>query len=194
MVTAWWNAFADAGHTVAMADVHRRIGMGGARLVADLLGKPDEDVQTGWARYYAPNLQRLRPLPRASELLRAVHGRGLAVVLATSSPPEHAQAARAALAVGAIVAATTSADDAEESKPEPDILGAALSAAGLSAADAVAVGDAVWDVEAARRAGLPCVGVLSGGIGRAELEQAGAVAVYDDVADLLVHLDSSPLG
>jgi phosphoglycolate phosphatase-like HAD superfamily hydrolase len=87
----------------------------------------------------------------------------------------------------------TSSEDVEVSKPEPDLVHVALDAAGVASADAVFVGDSVWDVVAAGRAGVPCVAVLSGGIGAHELAEAGAAAVYDDVAALLAGIDESPL-
>lgn len=90
--------------------------------------------------------------------------------------------------------AVTSSADAEASKPAPDILAAALAQAGLRAADCVLVGDTVWDVEAAAKAGMPCIGVLSGGISAAELREAGAVKIHRDAAELLEKIHDSRLG
>jgi phosphoglycolate phosphatase-like HAD superfamily hydrolase len=101
---------------------------------------------------------------------------------------------RRAIDADDVIDALTHKDDVESSKPEPDIVRAALDKAGLTADGAVFVGDTVWDVEAARRAGLECVAVLSGGISAAELQDAGAVEVHRDVAQLLDRFDSSRLG
>jgi phosphoglycolate phosphatase-like HAD superfamily hydrolase len=93
-----------------------------------------------------------------------------------------------------VIVAATCSEDAEATKPEPDIFAAALERSGLTAERAIVVGDSVWDVEAARRIGLQTVGVLSGGFGEAELRDAGAVAVYHDPQALLDDFDASPLG
>ena len=97
------------------------------------------------------------------------------------------------LAVEDSVAVVTSGEDAEVAKPEPDIIAVALERAGVEPANAVMVGDSVWDIESAGRAGVRAIGVLSGGISRGELLDAGAVAVFDDPADLLEHVESSPI-
>jgi phosphoglycolate phosphatase-like HAD superfamily hydrolase len=92
-----------------------------------------------------------------------------------------------------LVSAITSSEDVEEAKPRPDIVNVALKKAGVSAQQAVFIGDTVWDVEASARAGVPCIAVLSGGVGRGELEKAGAAAVFDDAQELLDNLDGSPI-
>lgn len=193
-VLAWWHAFRTAGYDVAMADIHRKVGMGADRLVAALIDREDEQVATGHRHFYAPYLEQLQPFDSAAELLRAAAGLGLEVVLASSAEQEEVDALVAALGVGDVVSAVTSSADAEASKPAPDILAAALARTGLQAADCVLVGDTVWDVEAAAKAGMPCIGVLSGGIPAAELRAAGAVEIYRDAAELLEKIDSSPLG
>jgi phosphoglycolate phosphatase-like HAD superfamily hydrolase len=120
---------------------------------------------------------------------------GLRVVLATSGKPDDLDWMLPAIGVddGVIAGATTSAD-VEAAKPRPDLLQVALRDHGLDPGRTVVVGDTVWDVEAAQRAGLPCVALLGGGISRGELEEAGADAVYDDPAALLDGLDGSPIG
>lgn len=194
-VVAWWQAFRDAGLDVAMRDVHRRIGMGAPRLVKETLGRDDEGVVDGHTERYAPFRDEVRPLPGAVDLLRHCADAGLMVVLATSAGPEEVDAQRRALAeAGDAVTAVTSSADAAESKPDPDILQAALDRAGLEAGACVFVGDTVWDIEAAGALGMPCVGVLTGGVGEDELRAAGAVEVYDGPAALLAGFDGSPLG
>ncbi|MSX08982.1 MAG: HAD-IA family hydrolase, partial [Actinobacteria bacterium] len=114
-------------------------------------------------------------------------------VLATSAPESELSTLRDLLEVEDSVAVVTSGEDAEVAKPEPDIIGVALERAGVDAEHAIMVGDSVWDIESAGRAGVRAIGVLSGGISRAELLDAGAVAVFDDPADLLEHLAESPI-
>ena len=100
---------------------------------------------------------------------------------------------RAALDADAAIDGATSSGDAERTKPEPDIIEAALRLVGLDTGGAVYVGDSIWDIAACAKLGLPCVALTCGGTSRAELAGAGAVAVYEDPADLLAHLDESPL-
>lgn len=119
--------------------------------------------------------------------------RGAKVVLASSAAPDELDRLRTILDIEDTVAEFTAAQDVEAAKPEPDLVHVALQRAGVTADRAVFVGDTVWDVQAAGKAGVPCVGVLSGGISAAELTVAGAVAVYDDCRALLRELDTSPL-
>jgi phosphoglycolate phosphatase-like HAD superfamily hydrolase len=116
------------------------------------------------------------------------------VVLATSASGPELTALRRAIAADDAITATASAEDVEEGKPHPEPVEQALELAGVPAEKAVFVGDTVWDMRAGSRAGVRCVGVLCGGIPRADLEEAGAEAVYDDPAQLLASLPDSPLG
>lgn len=118
---------------------------------------------------------RLRPLPGAADLLRARAKRGLSVVLASSASELELAALRQALDADDLITAATSSADAAASKPDPDILVAALQQSGLSADRVVMVGDSVWDVAAAGRLDVPCIGLTCGGICAAELHAAGAV-------------------
>lgn len=181
---AWRRAFVAAGYDVPTARIHRRIGMGGSQLMEALIGEPRDDVQAGWRREFEPLKPDIRALPGAAALLRAVAARGR-VVLASSSEPDDVEALIDALDVDDAITAVTTAGDVEAAKPEPDVFEVALERAGVEASRAIAVGDSVWDVEAAARAGLVCVGVLTGGSGQAELEDAGAVAVYPDPQTIL---------
>lgn len=198
-VVAWWEAFRQAGHRVATASIHRSIGMGSDKLLDALLGDDrdrDQDAAISAAHkaLYGVYSGTLAPLEGAVDLLRAVAARGRRIVLATSADSKELAAMRAALDADDVIADATSADDVPASKPAPDIVEQALRKAGVPAERAVFVGDTVWDVEAAAKAGVPCVALLSGGIPRADLEAAGAVAVYDDPAELLRRIDASPLG
>lgn len=191
---AWWRAFRRHGHDVTVADVHRRIGMGSDQLMESLIGRADDAVKQAHSHFYAPALQELRRLPGARELILRCADAGLTVVLATSSKPEQVDELVATLDAGDAVAHVTDSGDAEAAKPAPDLLQTALDSVGGSLDRAVLVGDTVWDVAAARRAGIPCVGVLTGGISEAELRESGAVAVYRDPAALLDDFDGSALG
>jgi HAD superfamily hydrolase (TIGR01549 family) len=194
-VVAWWQAFRDAGVTVPMRDLHRRIGMGAPRLVAETLGRDDEGIVEGHSSRFEPFLDDVTALPGAVDLLRTCAGRGLTVVLATSAGATEVDSQKRALeGAGESLTAITSSEDAEESKPDPEILLAALEQAGLEPDGCVFVGDTVWDVVAASEAGMSCVGLLVGGVGEDELRDAGAVEVYDDPQALLQAFDASPLG
>jgi HAD superfamily hydrolase (TIGR01509 family) len=192
-VVAWWHAFRAFGHTVPMRALHETVGQGSDRFVETILGHHDEDVANAHTDFYGPFLHDLAPFDGAADLLRATKKAGLAVVLATSASAKEAGHLRAALDADDVIDKVTSKDDVEESKPDPDIVQTALDKAGLSADQALFVGDTVWDVEAARRADLDCVAVLSGGISEHDLRDAGAIAVYRDVKHLLDDFDNSPL-
>ncbi|OUS95171.1 HAD family hydrolase [Rhodococcus sp. NCIMB 12038] len=196
-VRAWQRAFREVGHDVDAWRVHRGIGLDSSLLLESLLG---DDAQTLGDRakdlhstYYLGARDSMRPLAGARELIRELHGRGVQVVLATSAPEEELDVLREILSVDSCIAHATSSADVDNAKPDPGVVRAALDRASVSADSAVMVGDAVWDAEAASRAGVTFVGVLSGGISRAELTAAGAVAVFEDAQDLLDHLESSPL-
>lgn len=195
---AWFRACRQEGHVVPMARLHRRIGMGSERLLDDLLPGRDRDrddvLKAAHAEHLAAAAGLLERLPGARDLLEAIDQRGARVVLATSAAPVELRALRAALDAENVISAVTSAADADASKPAPDILRAALEAAGSDADHAIMVGDSPWDVLAARHAGLACVTVTCGGTSHDELARAGAAAVYADPADLLAHLDESPIG
>ncbi|PTM94099.1 HAD family hydrolase [Streptomyces sp. VMFN-G11Ma] len=198
-VATWWEAFRQAGHTVPMHAIHRAVGLGSEDLVARLLGDrrdKDQDAELSAAHtaLYGQYFDRLPALRDAGELLRRLDRDGWTVVLATSASGPELSALRRAIDADDSITATASADDVEEGKPAPEPVEHALELAGVPADQAVFVGDTVWDMRAGRKAGVRCVGVLCGGIPRADLEEAGAQAVYDDPADLLARLKDSPLG
>jgi len=192
-VVAWWHAFRAHDHAVPMRKLHETVGQGSDRFVETVLGRQDEDVADAHTDFYGQFLHELVAFDGAADLLRRTKRSGLAVVLATSASAKEAGHLRAALDADDVIDEVTSKDDAEESKPDPDIVQTALDKAGLTADSALFVGDTVWDVEAARRAGLDCVAVLSGGISEHDLRDAGAVAVYRDAKHLLDDFDNSPL-
>ena len=193
---AWWEAFARAGHDVPMASIHRAIGMGSDRLLDTLLpaGRDpaaDEIIKIAHSALYQVYWPQLRPLPGAADLLRACHEAGLRVVLASSADPRELDVLREALDAEEAIDAATSAGDVDSSKPAPDLVHVALDQAGASPAQTVFVGDSVWDAQACQKAGVPCIGVLSGGTSREELLSAGAAAVYRDPAELLAQFPGS---
>ncbi len=194
-VLAWWQAFRDAGHDgIDMATVHRAIGIASGELVQQILGRQDEAAVQAHSTRYEPLQDHVVAFPRTGELLTACADRGLGVVLATSGQQSDLEWMQPAIgAEQAVLGATTSAD-VQAAKPSPDLLTAAVRDHGLDPQRTVVVGDTVWDVQAAHTAGLACIALTCGGISRQELEEAGALAVYDDPADLLEHFDSSPLG
>jgi HAD superfamily hydrolase (TIGR01509 family) len=195
---AWWEALRQQGVRVGMARIHRGVGMGSDHLLDALLGAErdrggDEALSAAHDTLYAQFWSRLVPLPGAHDLLHACAVRGWRVVLASSAKEEEAGVMVRALDAGGVVAAVTTASDVESSKPAPDLVRQALEKAGVPAERAIFVGDAAWDGQAARKAGVRCLGVLSGGWTREELREAGMAAVYDSPADLLAHLDDSLL-
>jgi HAD superfamily hydrolase (TIGR01509 family) len=195
---SWWQAFAQGGHHVPMVNIHRAIGMDSGLLLDRLLpadrdAGADEGLQASHDALYATYWSRLRPLPGAVELLRACKSRGLTVVLASSAGEAESRALRAALDAEDAIDDATFAGDVERSKPAPDLVQVALQKAAVPAGQAVFVGDTVWDAQASQKAGVPCIGLLSGGIGRDELADAGAAQIYAGPADLLDNLAGSLL-
>ncbi|MBK3574520.1 HAD family hydrolase [Streptomyces sp. MBT65] len=199
-VVTWWEAFRQTGHQVPMREIHRAVGLSGGDLLDHILGDgdgdgdrdPDEDEQIVAAHHalYATYFERLPALAAAGDLLRALAGRGWTIVLATSASGAELAALRRAIDADDVILGAASADDVADGKPAPDPVRQARELAGVPSDQAVFVGDTVWDMKAAVRDGVVPVAVLSGGIPRADLEAAGARAVYRDAADLLAHLDS----
>ncbi|MFD4367017.1 HAD family hydrolase [Rhodococcus sp. NPDC058521] len=197
-VVAWQRAFHDIGEAVQARRIHECIGMGGTLLVQELLGDPsDEDMDEAkrlHSLYFGEYSESLQVVPGARDLVRAVHDRGLRVVLASSAGSDEFEVLRSILDVDEHIHASTSSADVEQEKPDPSLVEAALKKAGVPAGRAVMVGDGVWDAIAAKRAGVPTIGMLSGGIGSNRLIEAGAVAVYADAIELRDHIESSPIG
>ncbi len=197
-VHAWHRAFCEVGLDVESWRIHRRIGMDGATLLEELAGDAPDDVAAKakdlHTRYYRETADLVTLLPGARDLLDAVAATGLQVVLATSAPEDELELLRKVLDRDDLVSAITSSEDVGTAKPRPDIVAVALERAGVEADRAVFVGDTVWDVKAAAKAGVPCVGVASGGIDRLRLTDEGAVAVFEDPRELADRLHDSPIG
>lgn len=193
----WHRAFARFGLTVPVWRCHRSIGMGGDQIVPELAGE-EAEAEHGEAlretegELFAEIIDQVKPLAGAAELVEALAGRGLEVVLASSAQAGEAERHIETLGVGETIAGYTTGDDVEATKPEPDLVEAALAKAGTR--DAVMVGDSVWDIRAAERAGVECVGLLCGGFAASELRDAGAVSIHDGPAELREELDRTPLG
>ena len=196
---SWWGAFRQQGYDVPMASIHRHVGMGGDRLVDSLLpgGRDralDPEILASHGALYASHWPSLRALDGAKDLLAQCHTGGLAVALASSARRKDLEVMKSILDAEAFIDAATSANDAKNSKPAPDILVAALEAINVQAADAIYIGDAVWDMQAAAALEIPAIGVTCGGVSAGELRDAGAVEVYEGPRDLLRNLPSSALG
>ena len=197
-IDAWSKAFADLDAPRDTWRVHGTIGMDSTKLLETLLGddasRLSDEAEHLHQHYYAATAPRLRAFDGARELLAEISRRGGIVVLATSAPEEELMLLRDVLDSEDAIDHVTSSEDVEQAKPEPDLVQVALDRAGVDASHALFLGDTVWDVEAAGRADVKCIGVLSGGVSEADLRAAGAIEVYPDVATLLRELDSSALG
>jgi HAD superfamily hydrolase (TIGR01509 family) len=195
-VLAWQEALTAVGIDLSVWKIHRRIGMSGGLFVTALVRETGgalsaEEIQAlnlAHADAYARRRHTVRPLPGARELLAALTENGVKWAIATSGL---AIAARPALDMLGLRedAPLVTRDQVRYAKPDPDLFLAAARTIGVDIRSALVVGDSIWDLLAARRAGALGVGLLAGGYGREELERAGAYRVYSDPADLLVHLD-----
>ena len=195
-VLAWHEALEEMGLSLAVWRIHRRIGMSGGLLVQALgreIGQritPEQakQLQKKHAAAYEHYQAAIQPLPGARELLRQLSRTKVPYAIATSGRPEGAQSALEKLGIGPEIPVITR-QEVQRAKPDPDLFLAAAQRLNVPIARAMVVGDSVWDLLAARRAGCLGVGLLSGGYGKEELEQVGAYRVYLDPADLLTHLD-----
>ena len=196
---AWYRALRSVGETYPVWQLHRLIGMGGDQLVSalggdDLEQRVGEQAREQQGKEVDALIDEIAPLPGARDLLLALKERGHRIVLASSGQQRHTDASLDKLDARGIADAWTSSDDAEASKPAPDLLQVALQKLGAAPdAKAVMIGDSVWDVEAAKKAGMPAIAVRSGGFGNDELTEAGAIAIYDTPGELAQALDDTPL-
>ena len=198
-VAAWQAAFRDVGKDFDDQTVHDQIGKGTDMLVPTLLPDTDEAEQerlgdAHGAIFKDRFLNDIKPFPGAHDLLARVRDAGLHVVLASSASQEELDHYLDLLDARDIVTVTTTADDVENTKPAPDIFATALKKLSPLAPDElIVVGDTPYDIEAAAKCGIAAVGVRSGGFPDDALNDAGAIALYDDVAALLADFDASPL-
>ncbi|MDQ3401800.1 MAG: HAD family hydrolase [Actinomycetota bacterium] len=192
---AWFRAFRRHDIVVPVWRLHRAIGMGGDKLVAEVAGDRTEtergdDIRAAWEEEFEPMLAEVCPLEGAHRLLAAAVDRGIAVVLASSGKKDHVEHYLDLLDARELATGWTSSDDVTESKPAPDLIEVALRKA--EAGRAVVVGDSVWDCEAARRSGLPSVCLRTGGFAESELLEHGASTVYTDLDTLRQDLADLP--
>ena len=190
---AWSRALRDAGEWAPMNAIHRLIGMGGDQLVPQLLGHPSPAATAARPRRYRELMADITAFPGAAQLLFRIHDLGPAVVLATSAPDDELDHLRKVLDADAAIDHQTTADQVSNSKPDPEVFLTAMEAASIDPGRALAVGDSVWDIQAARAAGIACITVETGGFSQHELSEAGSVRVYRDVNELLSQLLTSPL-
>jgi phosphoglycolate phosphatase-like HAD superfamily hydrolase len=193
---AWREAFRHFGHDLPIDSIRWPVGKGGDNLIPSLLpelGEADRERLEAWRGdlYKRDYLPRATPFGGVRPLFERLVADELRIVLASSSHAEEVGFYLGLIGCEDLVAATTSKDDVEASKPCPDIFEAALEKAGVAPGEAIVVGDSVWDVKAAAKAGLRAIGFRSGGFPDAALKEAGACALYDGPADLLAHYDGS---
>ncbi|HKG34867.1 MAG TPA: HAD family hydrolase [Solirubrobacterales bacterium] len=194
---AWHRAFFSQGVELPVWRIHRHVGMGGDHLVAALAGDEVEEEKGDAIRgdekeRYMDLIDEVRPLEGSRELISDLRDRGLTVVLASSAKEDEVDHYLDLLDARDIVDGWTTSADVEATKPEPDLIEAAMEKAGTR--DAVMVGDSTWDVEAAKRAEIETLAVLTGGFSEAELLDTGASRVFGSVAELREKLAETPLG
>ena len=190
---AWSRALEEAGEWAPMHAIHRLVGMGGDNLVTELLGHDCPEAAAARSGHYRELIGEAKPFPGAKALVALAHEQGLRTALATSSPADELDQLLMDLDIADSLDAITTADDIESSKPDPEVFLKAMVAASADPDRTLAIGDSVWDVEAARAAGIGCIAVESGGFSRHELDEAGALYVYRNVDEILQQVLTSPL-
>ncbi|MGB3683947.1 MAG: HAD family hydrolase [Rubrobacteraceae bacterium] len=188
-VEAWAWALEEVGYRAPRVEIHPKIGKGSELLISELVGDDEEaaeKVSGLHSEHYEELQKRAYPLPGAKELIDSLSKLDYGVWLATSAKPDELERALDMLEAEDKISGIVNSSDVEDSKPAPDIFELALEKSGVEAQEAVAVGDAIWDVESAKAAGIRCVGVLTGGaFSKEDLKEAGAIEVYKDCAELL---------
>ena len=196
---AWADAFHHFGYDVRTEQARAQIGKGGDQLMPVFVPKADLDrmgkeLETWRGEHFrADYLPRVRAFPDVRALFDALLARGLRIALGTSAKPEELKRLKEIAGIADLDLVAVNSEEVERSKPHPDIFLATLQKLGTAPGETVAVGDSPYDAEAAVKAGVTPVGVLCGGFPEAELRQAGCIAIYRSPADLLAHLDGSPL-
>lgn len=198
---AWQVAFKHFGYDFQMRKLRHQIGKGSDQLIPDFISQEEferlgENIADYRKEYYQENLlSQVRPFAKVPELFERLKADGKKIVLASSSRKKTLEHYQQLLKINSLADDATSGDDAEKSKPEPDIFQAALDKLdGITAEDAIVVGDSPYDAIAAGKINLRTIGVLCGGFPEAELKEAGCIAVYRDPADLLDNYEQSLLG
>ena len=197
--SAWQEALERFGHHVTFEECRSQIGKGGDQLIPVFLSEAEQrdhgkEMEEWRGKLFKSKyLPLVRPFSAVPELLRRVHDAGLKVAVASSAKASELEVYLEIACARELVDVAISSEDVEQSKPEPDIFQAALKKLGISAPDAVAIGDTPYDAEAAGKAGIASIGLLCGGFAESELRKGGCVAVYPGPAALLACFGSSPL-
>jgi HAD superfamily hydrolase (TIGR01509 family) len=195
---AWYRAFRAQEIVLPVWRIHRHIGMGGDQVVQALTDERTEDelgdaIRDSEKEHYFDLIDEVEPMEGSQELISELARRGHVVVLATSAKQDEVDHYLELLDARELADAWTTSADVEATKPQPDLVQAALDRVGGAAEDAVMIGDTPWDVEAARGAGVQTLAVLTGGFAIEELRESGAVDVFESVAELCSGLDRTPL-
>jgi HAD superfamily hydrolase (TIGR01509 family) len=195
---AWFRAFVHHGLVLPIWRIHRHIGMGGDQVVTALCGEDVEarlgdEIRDAEGDEYAKLIGEVRTMEASRELIVSLKDRGHVVVLASSAKEDEVDAYLDLLDARDLADGWTTSADVESTKPAPDLVHAAMARVDSDPADAVMVGDTPWDVKAAAGADVPTLAVVTGGFSEAELRDAGAMAVFESVADLRERLDATPL-
>jgi len=195
---AWFRAFREHGIVLPIWRIHRHIGMGGDQLVEAMTDERTEHelgkkIRAAEKVRYMAMIEEVEPVRQARELIEDLKGRGHSVLLASSAKEDEVEHYLDLLDARELADGWTSSADVDATKPEPDLVRTALEQAHADADDAVMIGDTPWDVEAAKRANVPTIAVMTGGFSEAELRDAGAVAVFESVAELCERLGETRL-
>jgi HAD superfamily hydrolase (TIGR01509 family) len=196
---AWYRALRQHDQAVPVWRIHRHIGMGGDKMVTALCGEQVEeeqgdDIRAAEKPLYMAMIEEVEPFAGARELIEVLKEAGHRVVLASSAKEDEVEHYLDLLDARDLADDWTSSGDVEETKPAPDLVQTALEKEGAEPSDAVMIGDTPWDIEAAEKAGLPTIAVLTGGFSEAELRDAGAIAVFESIDSLRDGLRDTPLG
>ena len=193
---AWYRAFRRYDLTVPLWHIHRAIGMGGDKLVPHVAGdevarKHGADLEQAWTEEFRAMVGEVQPFAGAHELLVAIKDRGFQLVLASSGKKEFVERFLDLVDGKSLADAWTTSEDAEQSKPEPDLLQSAM--AKIQGGHGLMIGDSTWDCIAAEKLSVPTLAVRTGGFSVEELTEAGAFRVFDSLVDLREALDDTPL-
>ena len=193
---AWFRALRRYDITRPMWRIHRGIGMGGDLFVSAVAGRDIEDahgddVRQAWVEEFDHLIGEIQPFEGAHELLADVKERGFRLVLASSGKARHVEAFLDLIDGRSLADAWTTSDDVEKSKPEPDIVSAAL--AKVEGASGIMVGDSIYDAQAAAKLNIPTLGVRTGGFSVSELQEVGVLQVFDSLVAFRYALDGTPL-
>ncbi|MEV7625228.1 HAD family hydrolase [Actinoplanes sp. NPDC089786] len=193
---AWYRAFRRFDITRPLWRIHRAIGMGGDQLIPAVAGQAARDrhgdaLEDAWKTEFDKMIDEVRPFDGARDLLAEVKSRGFRVVLASSGKKPHVEHYLDLIDGRSVADAWTTSEDADHSKPEPDLVRSALDR--VDGATGVMIGDSTWDCVAAGKLGVPTLAVRTGGFSVEELTEAGAARVFDSLIDLRDALDDTPL-